>query len=1052
LKSVKRIVKILLILTFVFSLSTSWLDNTEVYAEGPNDPAPEIPANGTANGKKILFDNTHGQTAGAADWVIDGAFSDFANALADQGYYIKELRKTTPITYDDLSSYDVFVIPEANIPFKASEQDAILQYVQNGGSVFFIADHYNADRNKNRWDASEVFNGYRRGAWTDPTKGMDSGEVNSDEMQNVESRDWLAEHFGVRFRYNAIGDVVANDIVAPEQAFGITEGVDTVAMHAGSTLAIIDPNKAKGIVYLPETNTAWPYTVDQGVYNGGGRAEGAYVAVAKLSAGKAAFIGDSSPVEDSTPKYYREDNGLTKTTYDGFKEQDDATLLIHIVDWLSKQEDYTALNEVNGLQLDQTTALYAFEESSASTEPEDEPWAEPDEGYLWYDSTTFKAGSYGGPDAPSATGTRVFFSEYIEGSGNNKAIEIFNETCHTIDLSDYRVELYPNGNRSITSALQLSGKLASGDVYVIAHHQADNTILKKADTTASVAYFNGDDTLVLKHNGTIIDVFGQVGVDPGSSWGSGTTVNHTLVRKSKVLAGDANPDDEFVPTTEWQVYAQDTFTKLGTHTMDGFGLTIEEVRNQGTGKTVCVEGVITTTPGSWGAEGFYIQDDTAGVYIYQDDYTGLEAGDVVKLQGKTAIYQDEFEVTDLTSLVKIGTDNLPAAREVTPEQVDDSNQGQIVALNEVTITNLHEVNSYGTFEFVAVKGSESVTVHVDNRTGLTYSNFAYENGDVVHITGVSSIHNGTYQVKPRWVNDIVLVENGTPEPDEPTSGTGVFFSEYIEGSNNNKAIEIFNGTRHTIDLSDYRVELYANGRTSVTSAFQLSGKLTSGDVYVIAHHQADRTILKNADTTASVAYFNGDDALVLKHNGTIIDVFGQVGVDPGSSWGANGETINHTLVRKSTVITGDPNPYDTFNPTAEWNVFAQDTFDYLGTHTMDAVEAPEGDYIWANKSMAKVGETVNIIGKISSTSGTIKVVDANGNLLLYDSLKLNKHGRFAYHFKVPDIVALDDSKNDVIQVMIEYGNYKLTESVTIVESKKPKHPEHPKPPKHPNRP
>ena len=42
----------------------------------------------------------------------------------------------------------MFIVPEANIPYKKSEQDAMLQYVRNGGSIFFIADHYNADRNK----------------------------------------------------------------------------------------------------------------------------------------------------------------------------------------------------------------------------------------------------------------------------------------------------------------------------------------------------------------------------------------------------------------------------------------------------------------------------------------------------------------------------------------------------------------------------------------------------------------------------------------------------------------------------------------------------------------------------------------------------------------------------------------------------------------------------------------------------------------------------------------------------------------------------------------
>lgn len=85
-----------------------------------------------------MFDNSHGQTAGAADWVIDGGFSDFGNALANDGYYVKELRKTTPFTYDDLKEYNVFVIAEPQIPFKTSEQAALKQYVETGGSIFLL--------------------------------------------------------------------------------------------------------------------------------------------------------------------------------------------------------------------------------------------------------------------------------------------------------------------------------------------------------------------------------------------------------------------------------------------------------------------------------------------------------------------------------------------------------------------------------------------------------------------------------------------------------------------------------------------------------------------------------------------------------------------------------------------------------------------------------------------------------------------------------------------------------------------------------------------------
>src|SRR5699024_4233522 len=97
----------------------------------------------------------------------------------------------------------------------------------------------------------------------------------------------------------------------------------------------------------------------EGVYNNGGIEEGAFAAIAKKGKGKAAFIGDSSPVEDSSPKYLREDNGETKTTYDGFLgEGDDATFLIQTVEWLADQEDYTSSD--GEIELSDETPLKDF--------------------------------------------------------------------------------------------------------------------------------------------------------------------------------------------------------------------------------------------------------------------------------------------------------------------------------------------------------------------------------------------------------------------------------------------------------------------------------------------------------------------------------------------------------------------------------------------------------------------------------------------------------------------------------------------------------------------
>lgn len=67
----------------------------------------------------------------------------------------------------------------------------------------------------------------------------------------------------------------------------------------------------------------------------------------------------------------------------------------------------------------------------------------------------------------------------------------------------------------------------------------------------------------------------------------------------------------------------------------------------------------------------------------------------------------------------------------------------------------------------------------------------------------------------------------------------LIISEYVEGSNSNKYIEIFNGTGAPVDLSGYSLELYSNGSTSDGSPQVLSGTLNNGEVVVYAHSSAN---------------------------------------------------------------------------------------------------------------------------------------------------------------------------------------------------------------------
>jgi uncharacterized protein len=173
-----------------------------------------------------------------------------------------------------------------------------------------------------------------------------------------------------------------------------------------------------------------------------------------------------------------------------------------------------------------------------------------------------------------------------------------------------------------------------------------------------------------------------------------------------------------------------------------------------------------------------------------------------------------------------------------------------------------------------------------------------------------------------------------------TQVSELFFSEYIEGSSNNKALEIYNGTGAPVDLAGqgYSLAFYFNGSTSPATMIALTGVVGDGDVYVVADDGADPVILAQADQTPTSSFFNGNDAVALIKGTMFVDVIGQIGFDPGSEWGSGDvSTQNNTLRRRPELCAGDTNGFDAFGPSMEWGGFAQDTFDGLGVHSATCV-------------------------------------------------------------------------------------------------------------------
>ncbi len=187
---------------------------------------------------------------------------------------------------------------------------------------------------------------------------------------------------------------------------------------------------------------------------------------------------------------------------------------------------------------------------------------------------------------------------------------------------------------------------------------------------------------------------------------------------------------------------------------------------------------------------------------------------------------------------------------------------------------------------------------------------------------------------------------GVMQPAAQAAPTELFFSEYIEGSSNNKALEIFNGTGAPVDLAagGYQIrDVLQRHRRPPALTISLTGTVANGDVYVVAQAAANAAILAQADQTTRPGWFNGDDAVVLR-----------------KAAGATDRRLDRPGRRRPRHRVGHrpdqhhrqhPAPQGDHRsgrhrcrrrvrPGREWDGFATDTFDGLGAHALTGGDQP----------------------------------------------------------------------------------------------------------------
>lgn len=166
----------------------------------------------------------------------------------------------------------------------------------------------------------------------------------------------------------------------------------------------------------------------------------------------------------------------------------------------------------------------------------------------------------------------LFFSEYIE-NGWTKALEIFNPTCDTVNLKDYKI--VRNGKFVFQMPDQ---ELPPHDVWVGGRYDPGYPpapeVLAVADSTwpatGSIWYLSNIARIELLKNDTVIDRINTDPPVPDVAGISGTLQSSTLVRKKHIHHGETDWDlsrGTDADNSQWIVKSV-TYEYLGWHEID----------------------------------------------------------------------------------------------------------------------------------------------------------------------------------------------------------------------------------------------------------------------------------------------------------------------------------------------------------------------------------------------------------------------------------------------------------------------------------------------------
>ncbi len=269
-------------------------------------------------------------TSSTAETYWEGALSYWAIDCVNKGYWVESLSPLTgQITYgsttnaQDLSNYNVFVVDEPNIRFTQTEIKAIMQFIENGGSLFAISDHTGSDRNNDGWDSPMIWNDFM---------------TNNPVMNSAFGYTFALQNF-------SDGSSTPNTNVA-------TSSTDSIIHGPFGNVAEVKWSNGTCMIMNPSQNSS----VQGHVWKAGkGQTDTAVCCVtARWKCGKIASIGDSSPPDDGTGN----PASTLYTGYTGDANGNHRPWLMNMMIWLAEGGDCAQTTGMNSIKESNTFSVY----------------------------------------------------------------------------------------------------------------------------------------------------------------------------------------------------------------------------------------------------------------------------------------------------------------------------------------------------------------------------------------------------------------------------------------------------------------------------------------------------------------------------------------------------------------------------------------------------------------------------------------------------------------------------------------------------------------------